>query len=349
MTRFIKAESRAQATLFPERIEDYIDEENPVRAVEAFVDMLDLEEIGFLGMTPKVTGRPAYHPSTMLKLYIYGYLNRIQSTRRLEQETGRNLELMWLLGRLQPDFKTIANFRRANGKAIGKVCSEFVQLCRKLDLFSQKLIAIDGSKFKACNNRDKNFTPAKVKRRVEEIEKSIGRYFARLDRVDKTESTAGEQSQKLQDKITSLKNEVTRLKKLEQIVLKHPDKQLSLTDPDARSMRSRGTGIVGYNVQTAVTVDHHLIVAHEVTPQNNDRSQLFSMASQARESMGLADLDAIAVIIRARKLRPAKTSGSGPTFLRLTRQAIGQRGCMKKVPFITLQKKMLIVVRQEIL
>jgi transposase len=294
MTRFIKAESRAQTTLFPERIEDYIDEENPVRAVEAFVDMLDLEEIGFLGMTPKVTGRPAYHPSTMLKLYIYGYLNRIQSTRRLEQETGRNLELMWLLGRLQPDFKTIANFRRANGKAIGKVCSEFVQLCRKLDLFSQKLIAIDGSKFKACNNRDKNFTPAKVKRRVEEIEKSIGRYFARLDRVDKTESTAGEQSQKLQDKITSLKNEVTRLKKLEQIVLKHPDKQLSLTDPDARSMRSRGTGIVGYNVQTAVTVDHHLIVAHEVTTQNNDRSQLFSMASQARESMGLADLDAIA-------------------------------------------------------
>jgi transposase len=224
MTRFIQAESRVQATLFPERIDDYIDEENPVRAVEAFVDMLNLQEIEFHGMTPKVTGRPAYHPSTMLKLYMYGYLNRVQSTRRLEQEAGRNLELMWLLGRLQPDFKTIANFRRANGPAIRKVYSGFVQLCRKLNLFSQKLIAIDGSKFKACNNRDKNFTQAKMKRRVEEIEKSIGRYLARLDRVDKAEPTADEQSQKLQDKIASLKLEVQRLKTLEQAVLEHPDK-----------------------------------------------------------------------------------------------------------------------------
>lgn len=294
MPRFVEADSRAQATLFPERIDDYIDEDNPVRAIEAFVDMLDLEGIGFQGMMPKMTGRPAYHPSTMLKLYIYGYLNRIQSTRRLEQETGRNLELMWLLGRLRPDFKTIANFRRANGKAIRKVCSQFVQLCRKLDLFSQKLIAVDGSKFKANNNRDKNFTPAKVKRRVEEIEKSIERYLARLDRVDKTEPTADQQSQKLQDKIASLKKEVERLKGLEQEVLQHPDKQISLTDPDARSMRSRGTGIVGYNIQTAVDVEHHLIVAHEVTTQNNDHSQLYAMAKQARTRMGSGDLNVIA-------------------------------------------------------
>lgn len=294
MTRFIDPESRGQATLFPERIEDYIDEDNPVRVVDAFVGMLDLQEIGFLGMTPKATGRPAYHPSTMLKLYIYGYLNRIQSTRILEKETGRNLELMWLLGRLHPDFKTIANFRRANGSAIRKVCSEFVQLCRKLELFGRNQVAIDGSKFKACNNRDKNFTPAKLKRRVEEVEKSIDRYFARLDRVDKTEPEADRQSQTLKDKIASLKQEVKRLKELEPIILSHPDKQLSLTDPDARSMRSRGTGIVGYNVQTAVTVDHHLIVAHEVTTQNTDRSQLFSMASQARDAMGVADLDALA-------------------------------------------------------
>jgi transposase len=294
MPRFIEAEPRAQATLFPERIEDYIDEDNLVRAIEAFVDMLDLEGIGFQGMMPKVTGQPAYHPSTMLKLYIYGYLNRIQSTRRLERETGRNLELMWLLGRLQPDFKTIANFRRANGKAIRKVCSQFIQLCRKLGLFSQKLIAVDGSKFKANNNRDKNFTPAKVKRRIEEIEKSIGRYFARLDRVDQTEPTADDQSNKLEDKIASLKKEVKRLKELEQAVLKHPDKQISLTDPDARSMRSRGTGIVGYNVQTAVDVEHHLIVAHEVTTQNNDRSQLFSMSIKARAEMGIEGVHVIA-------------------------------------------------------
>jgi transposase len=166
--------------------------------------MLDLQEIGFLSMTPKATGRPVYHPSTMLTLYINGYLNRIQSTRILEKETGRNLELMWLLGRLHPDSKTIANFRYANGPAIRKVCFEFVQLCRKLELFGQDRVAIDGSKFKACNNRDKNVTPAKLKRHVEEVEKSIDRYFARLDRVDKTEPDADRQSQTLNDKIASL-------------------------------------------------------------------------------------------------------------------------------------------------
>jgi transposase len=159
MTRFIEGEPRTQSTLFPERIEDYIDENNPVRAIEAFVDALDLEQLGFHGMHPKATGRPAYHPATMLKLYIYGYLNRVPSSRRLEREADRNIELMWLLGRLQPDDKTICNFRRSNGKAIRKVCAEFVGLCRKLDLFSQALVAIDGSKFKASNNRDKNFTP----------------------------------------------------------------------------------------------------------------------------------------------------------------------------------------------
>jgi len=294
MPRFIEAESRSQTTLFPERLEDYIDENNPVRAIEAFVDALDLENIGFQGMNPKATGRPAYHPSTMLKLYIYGYLNRIQSTRRLERETGRNLELMWLLGRLHPDFKTIANFRRSNGKAIQKVCTEFVKLCRKLDLFSQALVAIDGSKFKACNNRDKNFTPAKMKRRVEEIELSIGRYFSRLDQVDKEEPGADEQTQKLEDKIVSLKKEVERLKDLEKEMMATPDKQLSLTDPDARSMRSRGTGIVGYNVQTAVDSEHHLIVTHEVIMQNNDRSQLSSMAIKARDEMGVEELGVVA-------------------------------------------------------
>ncbi len=212
MTRFIQGEPRTQTTLFPERLEDYISDDNSVRVIEAFVDELDLESLGFQGMIPKVTGRPAYHPSTMLKLYIYGYLNRIQSTRRLEREAGRNVELMWLLGRLTPDFKTIANFRRHNGKAIRKVCAQFVGLCRQLNLFNQALVAIDGSKFKAVNNRDKNFTPAKMKRRLEEIERSIGRYFSRLDRVDREEPTADSQSGKLQEKIDSLKEEMKRLK-----------------------------------------------------------------------------------------------------------------------------------------
>jgi transposase len=294
MTRFIEGEPRTQSTLFPARIEDYIDEDNPVRAIEAFVDALDLDQLGFHGMTPKATGRPAYHPATMLKLYIYGYLNRIQTTRRLEREAGRNIELMWLLGRLKPDDKTISNFRRSNGKAIRKVCAEFVGLCRKLDLFSQALVAIDGSKFKASNNRDKNFTPAKLKRRMEEIEKSITRYLSRLDRVDDEAPTAEAQSGRLQDKIASLKEEVKRLKALEPEVLSAPDKQLSMSDPDARSMRCRGTGIVGYNVQTAVDAAHHLIVAHNVIKQNNDRSQLASMAIDARAQMGVEKLEVMA-------------------------------------------------------
>ena len=294
MPRFVEGTPRTQSTLFPERLEDYIDEENPVRAIDAFIDALVLEQLGFHGMNPKATGRPAYHPATMLKLYVYGYLNRVQSTRRLERETGRNIELMWLLGRLRPDFKTIANFRRHNGKAIRKVCAEFVGLCRKLDFFSQALVAIDGSKFKAANNRDKNFTPAKLKRRTEEIERSIERYLSRLNRVDGEEPDAQSQSGKLQDKITSLKEEVKRLKALESEVLSAPNKQLSMTDPDARSMRSRGTGIVGYNVQTAVDAAHHLIVAHEVTNQGNDRDFLSPMANNARAEMGVEDLEVVA-------------------------------------------------------
>ena len=294
MPRFIEAESREQTTLFPERLEDYINENNPVRALEFFVDRLDLEKIGFKGMKPKATGRPGYHPSMMLKLYIYGYLNRIQSTRRLEKEAGRNIELMWLLGKLCPDFKTIANFRRHNGEAIQKVCVEFVKVCKKLNMFSQALVAIDGSKFKACNNRDNNFTPAKMTRRIEEIELSIERYFARMDRVDKEEPNADEQTEYLEDKIASLKTMVDELKELEQELIKTPDKQISLNDPDARSMHTRGSGIVGYNVQTAVDAEHHLIVAHEVVMKNNDYNYLYSMASQAREGMGVTDMEVIA-------------------------------------------------------
>ena len=294
MARFVEGECRTQATLFPERLDDYIDAENPVRFIDCFVDELSLEKLGFKGLLPKATGRPAYHPVIMLKLYIYGYLNRVQSTRRLEKESGRNLELMWLLGRLQPDFKTIANFRRHNGEAIRKVCVEFVALCRKLDLFSQGLVAIDGSKFKAANNRDKNFTPAKLKRRIEEIEKSITRYFARLDRMDTQEPVIETQAGKLEEKIESLKQEVERLKALEPVIQAAPDKQVSMTDPDARSMRTRGTGIVGYNVQTAVDAQHHLIVTHEVTRQNNDRDFLTTMALKAQEAMGVETLEVVA-------------------------------------------------------
>jgi transposase len=249
MKRFIQGESRTQSTLLPELLDDYIAEVNPVRVVDVFVDELDLGQLGFEGVDPAATGRPAYHPGVLLKLYIYGYLNRIQSSRRLEKESARNVELMWLTGRLMPDFKTIANFRKDNGKAIRGVCRQFVMLCQQLSLFSEALVAIDGSKFKAVNNRDRNFTSAKLQRRMEEIESSINRYLVALDTADRQEpAVAHARSERLQDKIAALKAQMTGLKDIEVQLNETPDKQISLTDPDARSMKTRGTGIVGYNV-----------------------------------------------------------------------------------------------------
>jgi len=295
MKRFIEVECRAQTTLLPESIDDYIADTNPVRIVDVFVDELDLVKLGFDGVEPAITGRPAYHPAILLKIYIYGYLNRIQSSRRLEKESQRNVELMWLVGRLTPDFKTIANFRKDNGKAIQSVCRQFVVLCQQLGLFSEALVAIDGSKFKAVNNRDRNFTSAKLQRRMEEIESSINRYLTALDTADRQEpAVAKAKSERLQDKIAALKEQMKALKDIEVELNKTPDKQISLTDPDARSMKTRGTGIVGYNVQTAVDTKHHLIVAHEVTNVGIDRDQLTSMAKKARTAMGVQDLTAIA-------------------------------------------------------
>src|SRR6478735_8860425 len=185
MTRFVQGEDRRQGVLLPEFLDDYVAEDSPVRAIDVFVDKLDLRGLGFSGVVPEVTGRPAYHPAILLKIYLYGYLNRIQSSRRLEREAQRNLELIWLTGRLTPDFKTIADFRKDNGVAIRKVCREFVLLCRRLKLFSDATVAIDGSKFKAVNNRDKNFTERKLQARMEQLEQSIARYLDELDRADR--------------------------------------------------------------------------------------------------------------------------------------------------------------------
>jgi transposase len=295
MKRFIEGVGRDQSTLFPERLEDFIAENNPVRVIEAFVEALDLSALGFAGINPHATGRPAYHPSVLLKLYIYGYLNRINSSRRLERETQRNVELMWLIERLSPDFKTIADFRKDNGKAIRGVCREFVMLCRRLDLFTEAIVAIDGSKFKAVNNQGKNFTQAKMKRRLEQIEKSITRYLGRLDSADHEEpSIAAVPNERLNEKITALKEEMLRLKTLEAEMNAAPDKQLSLTDPDARAMKTQGKGVVGYNVQTAVDAEYHLIVAHDVINTGSDRHQLATMAKQAHEAMGVEKLTAVA-------------------------------------------------------
>ncbi len=292
MSGFIEGEDRNQATLFPERLDDYVGEDHPVRVIDVFIDDLDISGLGFKA-GPAATGRPGYQPKMMLKLYVYGYLNRVQSSRRLEIEAQRNIELMWLTGRLAPDFKTIADFRKDNGEAIRLVCREFVMLCKKLNLLSDKLVAIDGSKFKAVNSRDKNFTRAKMKRRLEAVESSIERYLAELAEADQSEPAADD-AKTVQNKVAKLREEMARLKKLEVRMLEAPDKQLSLTDPDARAMNSRGTGVVGYNVQSAVDSKHHLIVAHQVSNVGSDRRQLSTMAQEAKTVLDTKKLKVVA-------------------------------------------------------
>jgi len=267
MGRFVEGDDRSQSTLLPGCLDDYVTEDNPVRVVDAFIDEIDLLALGFTGVQPASTGRPAYHPTTLLKIYVYGYLNRIQSSRRLEREAGRNIELMWLTGRLAPDFKTIADFRRQNANAIRAVCVQFIVVCGQLGFFSHAVAAIDGAKFKAVNSRDRNFTRGKLKRRKEQVEASIERYLQSVEAADLQEGEHAEaKAMRLRDKITAMKAKLVELKRLETAVQEAPDRQISLTDPDARAMATsmRGSGVVGYNVQAAVDTEHHLIVADAV-------------------------------------------------------------------------------------
>jgi transposase len=298
MKRFVEGVDRSQSTLFPECLEDWIVEDNPVRVIDVFVDELDLAGLGFSRVDPEATGRPSYHPSVLLKLYIYGYLNRVQSSRRLEREAGRNVEVMWLTGRLVPDHKTIADFRKDNGKAIRQVCARFVELCREIGLLATASVAIDGSKFKAVNNRDKNFTRAKVERRRAQLEESVARYLSQLDTADRHEPTEAlaTKTERLKEKLGKLKEEMAKLAAVEAQMLASPDQQVSLTDPDSRSMATsgRGSGVVGYNVQVAVDTEHHLIVAHEVTTSGSDRAQLANMAKQAKAVLQAEELAAVA-------------------------------------------------------
>ncbi len=264
-------------------------DDNPVRVIDVFIDELDLAAMGFAGVAPE---RPAYHPATLLKIYLYGYLNRIQSSRRLERETQRNIELMWLTGRLMPDFKTIADFRRDNGPAIRAACTHFIVLCRRLNLFTRSVVAVDGSKFKAVNTRDKNFTVAKVAKRLEQVEASVARYLAALDHADRQHDDVSEaKTTRIKDKIEGLRRQMQSLKAMERQVEEAPDKQVSLTDPDARSMATsgKGTGIVGYNVQIAVDAQHHLIVAHEVSNVGTDPARLAAAAAHGDDLDRLGD------------------------------------------------------------
>ena len=298
MGRFVEGSDRSQTTLFPECLDDWIDEDNTVRVIDAFVDSIDLGELGFDGVVPEATGRPAYHPSVLLKLYIYGYLNRVQSSRRLEREAGRNVEVMWLTARLVPDHKTIADFRKDNGRAIRKVCTRFIGLCREMGLLASASVAIDGSKFKAVNNRDRNFTRAKMARRRAQIEASVARYLQQLDTADRQEPSEAlaTKTTRLRAKIAKLGDEMRRLAGLEARMLATPDQQISLTDPDARSMATsgRGSGVVGYNVQVAVDIEHHLIVAHDVTNVGTDVSQLAPMAQLTKAALETDRLEVVA-------------------------------------------------------
>ena len=296
MSRFIEGEARSQSLLFPERLDDWIEEENPVRVIDAFVDELDLKALGFEGAIPAETGRPAYHPATLLKIYVYGYLNRVQSSRRLEREAQRNVEVVWLTGRLMPDFKTIADFRKDNGQAIRKVCASFIELCREMKLFTETVVAIDGSKFKAANNRDRNFTEQKIKSRLAHLDKSVKHYLDDMDRADREPATVPEaRVENLKEKIAAIKSEMKKLARIKER-LPAAGGQISQTDPDARSMNSagKGTGTVGYNVQTAVDTKNHMIIAHEVTNVGHDRTHLTEMSERARAAIGTKSLTALA-------------------------------------------------------
>jgi transposase len=298
MRRFVEGTDRGQTTLFPESLEDWIEEDNPVRVIDAFVDKLDLSKLGFDGVAAEATGRPSYHPSGLLKLYIYGYLNRVQSSRRLEREAGRNVEVMWLTLRLVPDHKTIADFRKDYGSPIKQVCVQFIELCRQVGLLATASVAIDGSKFKAVNTRDKNFTRGKVERRRAQLEESVARYLAQLDTADRQEPSEelAAKTAHLRDKLVKLESAMQRLAAMEKLMLASHDQQISLTDPDSRSMATsgRGSGVVGYNVQVAVDTDHHLIIAHEVTSTGSDRAQLANIASRAKDVLGVDKLEAVA-------------------------------------------------------
>jgi transposase len=283
--------------LRPDCLDDYVTEDSAVRVVDVFIDELDLAALGFAGVVPEATGRPSYHPSTLLKIYLYGYLNQVQSSRRLEREAQRNIEVMWLTGKLAPDFKTIADFRRENGEAIRAVCRQFVLLCRGIGLIGGATVAVDGSRFKAVNTRDKNYTPGAIRLRKDQVDASIARYLEMLDTADRQEDRVAElRVARLSERLEALRSQVRQLQAMEQAVADAPDHQVSLTDPDARAMAThgKGTGMVGYNVQTVVDAKHHLIIAHEVTNVGHDKHQLANMARQAKEVTGTQGLTVLA-------------------------------------------------------
>lgn len=292
---YVEGTARNQLVLLPEAIDDYVEEDNPVQVIDVFVDSLDMQGLGFKYGQPKATGRPPYNPADMLKLYLYGYLNRIRSSRRLEKECGRNVEVMWLLRKLRPDFKTIADFRKDNRTAIKGVYRSFTVLCKKLELFGGELVGVDGSKFKASNSKKRNYSEARLKKAIKKIDEDIDEYLRGLDEEDKAESSPHRATaEELKEKIKLLKDRGKRYRELLTELEESDETQVSLTDPDSRRMRHNGRVEVCYNVQTSVDSKYKLIVDYEVTRDINDVDQLSRMSKRAKEIMEVEDLEVVA-------------------------------------------------------
>ena len=291
----IAGHDRSQTLLLPESLDEYVGPENPVRFIDAFVNGLDLTAAGFVRVVAKDTGRPGYDPKDLLKLYIYGYLNRVRSSRRLEAESHRNLEVIWLLRHLKPDFKTIADFRRVNHKAFRPVFRQFVLLCRQMDLFGRELLAVDGTRIKAVNNKDRNFTRASLTKFIELADAKLDDYLQRLDQSDEAETkTAGSRVRNLAEKIGAIRARQTRCREMLAHLDKTGEDQISLTDPDSRAMAAHTRVAVGYNVQVAVDVKHKLLVEQQVTNQVVDMGMLTQTAEPAKEVLGVETIGVVA-------------------------------------------------------
>src|ERR1700710_492095 len=291
----IAGHDRSQTLLLPESLDEYVGPENPMRFIEAFVDGLDLAAAGFIRMAPKMTGRPGYAPADLLKLYVYGYLNRVRSSRRLEAETHRNIEVIWLLRHLKPDFKTIADFRRDNRTAFRPIFRQFVLLCRQLDLFGRELLAVDGTRIKAVNNKDRNFTRASLTKFIELADAKLDDYLQRLDQSDATENnTPGPRVKNLAEKIAAIRTRRTRCQDMLAQLDRTGEDQISLTDPDSRAMAAHTHVAVGYNVQVAVDTKYKLIVEQQVTNQVVDMGMLTQTAEPAKEILGVETIDVVA-------------------------------------------------------
>lgn len=333
---YIEGESREQRILFPEVLDDYIGEDNVVRFIDAFVDGLRMEELGFDRSAPKETGRPPYDPRDILKLYIYGYLNRLRTGRILERECQRNLELMWLMRKLRPDFKTIADFRKDNRKAFRGVFRQFVLLCKQMGLLGGELVAVDGSKFKAVNSGQKNFSQNKLEQRLKEIDKKVERYLDEMDRADKQESQNPITAEQLKEKIDRLKERKGRYEELLKELKASGQKQVSLTDPDSRAMALTPKGEVSYNVQTAVDSKHHLIVEQDVTNEGLDNHQLLLMAQRTQEMLGQTDLHVVADMgyYNHEELKQCEEAGITPYVSRPIVSKNTARGLFGKEKFV---------------